>query len=471
MKVLSLAALMLAAAGAAWIAIERVNVPPRRLAIYVERRAAGHRAAIEGIGHFAAGILLALDRGRPRPQPALPIPAPLAQAVPPAPEDLPRRVDVASPDEALRTIATAKPGDIITLLPGTYRFDGTYIAASRPATQAAPVLVRAEVPGSVVLEFNMVEGFLVSAPYWSFENLVIRGICADHSHCEHAFHVVGNATHFLARNNQIVDFNAHFKVNGSAGAYPDFGVIEGNTLRNDRVRDTGNPVTPIDLVAASHWRIRGNRISDFVKGRSDRISYGAFVKGGGADNRFERNVVVCEDRLSGFAGQRVGLSLGGGGSSAAACRHGRCITEQDRGVIASNLIASCSDDGIYLNRAAASLITHNTLIDTGGITARFGESSADLEGNLVDGPMRAQDGATLHARDNIDTRTAALYLGWHPVRRLFADALALDLHWRADPPRRRGGGEPPADLCGASRSRQPTYGAFEDIARCAASAS
>jgi parallel beta-helix repeat protein len=466
MKLLSLAALTLAVAGAAWIAIERVNVPPRRLAIYVERRAAGHHAAIESVGHFAAGILLVLDRGWPRRQQALPIPSPLAQAVPPAPEDDPRRVVVASPEQALRAIAMAKPGDIITLLPGTYRFDGTYIAASRPATRAASILVRAERPGSVVLEFNMIEGFLVSAPYWSFENLVIRGTCADHSHCEHAFHVVGNAAHFLARNNEIVDFNAHFKVNGSAGAYPDFGVIEGNTLRNDSVRDTGNPVTPIDLVAASHWRIRGNRISDFVKGRSDRISYGAFVKGGGADNRFERNVVVCEDRLRGFAGQRVGLSLGGGGSSADACRGGRCISEQDRSVIASNLIAACSDDGIYLNRAAMSRIANNTLIDTGGITARFGESSADLEGNLVDGPVRAVHGAILHLRDNIDTRTAALYLGWHPVRRLFADAPALDLRWRADPPRRRDSGEPPADLCGASRSRQPAYGAFEDIARC-----
>ena len=471
MKWLSLAALMLAVAAAAGIAIERVNVPPRRLAIYVERRAAGHRAAIESIGHFAAGILLALDRGR-RSQPALPIPTPLAQAVPPTPGDDLRRVAVASPEEALRAIGDAKPGDAITFLPGTYRFDGTYIAASRPAIPAAPILVRAEKRGSVVLEFNMVEGFLVSAPYWSFENLVIRGICADHSNCEHAFHVVGNATHFIARNNEIVDFNAQFKVNGSAGAYPDFGVIEGNVLRNESIRDTGNPVTPIDLVAASHWRIRGNRISDFAKGRSDRISYGAFVKGGGADNRFEQNIVVCEDRLRDSPGQRVGLSLGGGGSGtySDACRGGHCITEQDGSVIASNLIAACSDDGIYLNRAAMSLIAHNTLIDTGGITARFGESSADVEGNLVDGPVRAVHGAILHLRDNIDTQAAALYLGWHPVRRLFADALALDLHWRGDPPRRRDSGEPPADLCGASRSRQPTYGAFEDIARCAVSA-
>jgi len=136
MKWLSLAALMLAVAAAAWIAIERVNVPPRRLAIYVERRAAGHRAAIESIGHFAAGILLALDRGR-RSQPALPIPTPLAQAMPPTPGDDLRRVAVASPEEALRAIGDAKPGDAITFLPGTYRFDGTYIAASRPAIRHA----------------------------------------------------------------------------------------------------------------------------------------------------------------------------------------------------------------------------------------------------------------------------------------------------------------------------------------------
>jgi hypothetical protein len=473
MKLFLLAALVVTAVfGALWIALDHENAPPRTLARYLERRAEGHGPAIENVGRFAAGVLLALDRGRT--QRALPIAAPLApdvRAMPSTPEISPlRSVTVASAEEALRAIGDAKPGDAITFLPGTYRFNGTYIAASQPATPAAPILVRAEKRGSVVLEFNMVEGFLVSAPCWSFENLVIRGVCADHSNCEHAFHVVGKAAHFIARNNEIVDFNAHFKVNGSGGSYPDFGVIEGNALRNDSVRDTGNPVTLIDLVAASHWRIRGNRISDFAKERSDRISYGAFVKGGGADNRLEQNIVVCEDRLRDSAGQRVGLSLGGGGSSASACRGGHCITEQDRGVIASNLIAACSDDGIYLNRAAMSLIAHNTLIDTGGITARFGESSADVEGNLVDGPMRAQDGATLHPRDNIDTRAAALYLGWHPVRRLFADALALDLHWRGNPPRRHVSGDPPSDLCGMPRSRQPTYGAFEDIARCAGGA-
>jgi hypothetical protein len=249
--------------------------------------------------------------------------------------------------------------------------------------------------------------------------------------------------------------------------FPDRGLFVGNVLRNTSVRGTGQPVTPIDLVAASHWRVRGNRISDFAKGESDRISYGAFAKGGGNDNRFERNVIVCEERLRDLPGQRVGVSLGGGGSSHAACRDGRCITEQERGVIASNLIVACSDDGIYLNRAAMSVVTHNTLIDTGGITARFGETSADVEGNLVDGVIRSFGGAAVHAQDNYSARLTELYMGLHRVRDLFVDAAALDLRWREEPPRRAAGMRAPPGLCGHPRSTQPAYGAFDDIARCA----
>ena len=95
------------------------------------------------------------------------------------------------------------------------------------------------------------------------------------------------------------------------------------------MRDTANPVTPIDLVAASHWTIRGNLITDFIKGGGDRISYGAFAKGAGAHNVFEQNVVVCEAHAARTPGQRVGLSLGGGGTGKPYCRDGRCIIEQE----------------------------------------------------------------------------------------------------------------------------------------------
>jgi len=468
MKGILAALIVLVVVGGAVAAVERAEVPPRRLASWVERRVEGHGELVERIGQLASTGLRAADRGREEFHDPLPIPA-QEDGEAPDPTASRRQVIVASAPEALRAIDAARPGDVITFVPGHYRFEGEYIDAHAPGAPGAPVTVRADDPGSVVLEFDMLEGFVVRAPYWSFENLTIRGVCADHSSCEHAFHVVGAGAHFVARHNEVVDFNAQFKINGSRGEYPDWGIIEGNVIRNTSPRQTANPVTPIDLVAASHWRIRGNRISDFVKARADRVSYGAFVKGAGADNRLTRNVVVCEDRLRGFAGQRVGLSLGGGGTSRGACRDRRCITEQEQGVVASNLIASCSDDGIYLNRAAMSSVAHNTLLDTAGITARFDASSADVNGNLVDGPIRAVDGAVLHESDNETTPMSALYLGLHPVRRMFADAPTLDLHWRDEPPRRDTAQTVPADLCGATRARRPAYGAFDDIARCAVS--
>ena len=110
------------------------------------------------------------------------------------------------------------------------------------------------------------------------------------------------------------------------------------------------------MVGASRWTVRGNLIADFVKAGGDRISYGAFAKGAGADNRFEQNIVICEWQLQGRPGWRIGLSLGGGGSDSEFCRDRACITEQDGGVIDSNLIARCSDDGIYVNRSASSRI-------------------------------------------------------------------------------------------------------------------
>lgn len=462
---IAIGALVVAGGVAFCWASNQIGVAPRRLGSWLEHRSAGHDRAIVYMGELASRALRALDRGRHELQGPLPVPA---ASLAPVATGVGRSITVTTPADAVSAIVGAQPGDTITFAPGTYRFHGTYIDARRPGAAGAPITVRAARAGSAVLEFDMVEGFLVSAPYWTFEDLTIRGVCADDSSCEHAFHVVAGASHFTARNNVITDFNAQFKINGSAGGVPDHGIIEGNLLADTRPRQTDGSVTMIDLVAASHWRVVGNRMRDFVKTQGDRISYGAFAKGGGGDNRFERNVVVCEHRLHDLPGQRVGLSLGGGGTAPAYCRDRRCITEQDRSVIASNLVASCSDDGIYLNRAAQSRIVDNTLIDTAGIVLRFGETSAEVAGNLVDGPITAKDAAALHATANVDTALAQLYLGWHPVRRLFEDPRALDLRWRGKPPRQDLHADLPVDLCGVSRLPRPAYGAFDDIGRCVA---
>ncbi len=451
------------------VALHRIDVPPRSLASYIERRVEQHYGLLGRSGLWLAHFLTALDRGKRE------TPIPLAIRIgaqieaPPLPAIAAMNpVVVASVAEVRRAIEHAQAGDVITLQPGTYRFSGSSIFVTRPGTAGANIVVRAIRPRTVFVEMDNLEGFVIVAPFWRFENLTIRGVCRDHSQCDHAFHVVGGATNFFARNNTLIDFNAHIKVNGQDRHFPDDGWIEGNTMTNTAARQTDNPVTPFDLVAASRWTVRGNLISDFVKAKGNRISYGAFAKGGGTDNRFERNVVLCEHLLRDTPGWRIGLSLGGGGSGEGSkfCRDGICSIEQGGSAIESNLIAFCSDDGIYVNRGADSRILDNTLIDTGGIVVRFVESGADVEGNLVDGAIRSRDGAALHAEDNLTSSVSALYFGYHSQRQLFRDALALDLAWSMPPPRQRSGETRSSELCRATRPSQPVYGAFEDVARC-----
>jgi len=68
------------------------------------------------------------------------------------------------------------------------------------------------------------DSFNVLARYWTFENLYIRGIYQEQANCEYAFHIVGKAEHFDARNNAIVDFNAHFKISAENRAFFDYGI-------------------------------------------------------------------------------------------------------------------------------------------------------------------------------------------------------------------------------------------------------
>lgn len=462
----ALALLALAGALTAALLLQEKGVTPRALAPYVAKRTSGHNPTIVQAGQFAARTLVALDRG----EPGLPGPLPTAfgaQSGPPTSGPAGGKVQlVASADDARRAFGAAMPGDVISFLPGRYRFTGAAPAALQAGTRGAPITVRAAQPGTVTIEMDAVEGFLVNAPWWRFENLIITGVCQHDSDCEHAFHVVGAAHHFSASNNTITNFNAHFKINGVDRRFPDDGLLELNTLTNSGARRTANPVTPIDLVAASGWTIRRNLIADFSKAEGDGISYGGFAKGGGARNVFEQNAVLCEYRLRGLPGQRVGLSLGGGGTGKPYCRDGKCVTEQDQGVIRANLIAACSDDGIYLNNAAASRVSHNTLSDTSGIQVRFAASSADIEGNVVDGAIRSRDGAVVRLNDNLETAVLWLYAGYHGQRSRFADAGAFDFRWRGDVPRRSTGAAGVPDLCQAARPAAPAYGAFEDISAC-----
>ena len=176
-------------------------------------------------------------------------------------------------------------------------------------------------------------------------------------------------------------------------------VLHGNQLFNTAPRETGNPVVPIDVVGGQRWRVVANDIRDFAKAGGDRISYAAFFKGNGRDGRFERNLVVCEDTHSG--GVRLGLSRGGGSAPDSICEGGDCSTEHTGGVLENNIIRDCpADVGIYLNAAADTQLRANLLVNTTGIDVRFAASTARLEGNVSDGPVRERDGGVATETDN-----------------------------------------------------------------------
>jgi len=305
-------------------------------------------------------------------------------------------VNISSEGQLKTAVAKAKPGDIIMLMPGLYQIDRIAIAA--PGTADRPILLSAPSLGDVKIVPRDEEAFKIAAPYWTFENLDIGGGPST----DHAFHIVGAASHVIIRHNFLHDLNAMIKGNGEGQprVFPNDVLIESNVLLNAAARAGDAPVTPIDVVGGRGWVIRNNFIADFGKAGGNQVSYGAFLKGNSSDGVLERNLILCEWKTHG--GVRIGLSLGGGGTDAGLCDGDSCATEHRRGTIRNNIVANCPEDvGIYLNKAQDTKVLSNTLFNTNGIDIRFPASSAQIDANIVSGGLRSRDGGILSAGDNL----------------------------------------------------------------------
>ena len=336
-------------------------------------------------------------------------PAGLAQA---------RVVPVSNAAGLIAAIGAAQPGDEIVLANGTYELSGNHgVNCANAGTPAAPIVVRAAHPLGAHIVSTAVEAFAVSAPDWRFDGLDIRGACANDADCEHAFHVTGRATGFQMLRNRVADFNAQLKVNADGDhTQPDGGLVEGNEFLDTHPRRTSGPVTPVNIDIAADWVVRGNVIRDFHKAGGNEVSFGAYAKGGARQPVFERNLVLCAD-LDTTGGTRIGLSLGGGGMDPALCAPKYdaaipCDPEVEGGIIRNNIVANCSDDGIYLNRAKDTKILYNTLIATGGIAFRFPSSTGEAVGNVLSSAIRDRDGGSSRGEANLVGVSPQQFAAW-----------------------------------------------------------
>jgi hypothetical protein len=310
-------------------------------------------------------------------------------------DGFPQRVVPVSDRESLgKAIRDAQPGDFIEIQPGDYQLDlrrGMELkAAGRPD---APIAIGAKTLGTVTLRMNASEGFIPVAPFWIVENLDMVGACASHDICHHAFHVVGKASSFVIRNNRLRDFNSQLKVNGIFDDFPDYGLVEGNTVYDSEGRKTGASVNKLNIDGGSSWMVRGNLIAEFEKRGGNQISFGAFMKSNGRDWVFDGNVVACYMNSVPKSGVRIGMSFGGGGTGEQWCRNQECTAEFTNGVIRNNIIVNCPVDvGIYLNRATDTLVHNNLILNSLGIDSRFSTSSVRVFNNIIDGRVKERDG-------------------------------------------------------------------------------
>lgn len=376
-----------------------------------------------------------------------------------------RDLTVRTAGELTTAIAAAQPGDTFLLEDGDYAAAGFSCTAS--GTTSQPITVRARNPLGARIRFDGTEGFKVAGAHWHFEDLSVQGVCASDSTCEHAFHVFGAAEGFVLRRSKVFDFNAQLKVNSSqdgSGAWltPHRGLVEYNELYDSRSRSTTNPTTKLNIDTGDDWIVRGNYLHDFQKGGGDGISYGAFMKSGGARGVFERNLVLCSLLHSG--GTRIGLSLGGGGTDPRYCAPAfnanvPCSVEHDGGVLRNNVIVNCSDVGIYLNRAKDARVLFNTLIATSGVDFRFGTTSGEARGNVLTGVVRRRDGAAGTFANNLESVSAATFTS------MYQAPLQGDLRKRGDLSMLLGQGmalaEVTDDYCARKRSAPFDVGALQ----------
>ena len=109
-----------------------------------------------------------------------------------------REITVAKPEELKAALAAVLPGDTLTLKNGTW--SDAKVAIAKGGEAGKPVVVRAETPGSVVL--NGASSLDINAPY-----VTVDGLFFHNGALAHGSVIAFNSHHGIVCNTAIIDYN------------------------------------------------------------------------------------------------------------------------------------------------------------------------------------------------------------------------------------------------------------------------
>jgi nitrous oxidase accessory protein NosD len=352
-----------------------------------------------------------------------------------------RTVEVRTADELAGAVTNARAGDAIEIEPGTYDVTANLVSRVSGA-EGAPIVVRAREPGTVLLRYvgtGTAEVFLVRHPWWVIEGLDVEGACATDDACEHAFHVTGDATNVVIRDNRMWDFNQALHANRDRdGTPPDDGLFEHNEVFLTRPRAASNRITGLRMSGVSRWIVRGNVIRDVA--HVTDTAYAAYFVDGGEDGTFEGNLVWCRDAVDGGGG-RVGLAVGVVASP----------PEHTRAVFRNDVVRGCEGgNGILLHGCADCRLEHETVLGALRVQA---SSRVTTIGTLFTGAVSVATDSTHESRGDVFEAPLSSFVD------VGSDLRPRDTIGSSDATIER-------DFCGRARGGAPTIGALEPDSPC-----
>lgn len=296
----------------------------------------------------------------------------------------PAELGAAMANKAVSTIVLAK---------GTFAL-GAPVTTSRPG----PVAILGE-PGAVVETNGAEEAFLIEHPFYTFRGFRVNVTGAG---AYHAFKFNGARAKGLSAGSDalVEDVVMAVSPQGESGIkgsstgiapYPDRVV-----LRRVEVYfvspSTNSQVEGIDGMGVEFWRIEESKVHHVQK--TNGLGWGVLIKGGSRGTVIERTLFYDND---------VHISVGGTSSS-----NRNPPAEHLDGIVRNNLFLRSKDVAIYLERAANTTITNNTITDSFGtctscssIDVRYPESVAILTNNIQDKKSLPRDGGTFTATANV----------------------------------------------------------------------